>query len=342
MDSVGLLFKAPCLKIFGYLRQKHRTAMDKKRTYRIKNWSDYNKSLIQRGDITLWCSDDAVQSWVLPNEGKRGRPTIYSDEAILCALMIKVVYRLPLRALEGFLVSLLGLLGVLLPVPSYTQISRRAISLGQIIERLSSKKGITDIVIDSSGLKVYGEGEWKVRQHGKSKRRTWRKIHLGFCSDSHEVVLSLLTENSVSDGEVAEKIAENMPPTVRRGYGDGAYDKSSCYKKFQELSIDWITPPQRGAILHDLSREPWMEQRNDAIRAITGLGNDEEARSLWKKLKGYHRRSLAETGIYRFKTIFGSDLKARDMRRQRAEVHAKALAMNRMTGLGMPKGVWVS
>jgi len=139
--------------------------MDKKRTYRITNWSQYNKSLIQRGDITLWCSDDAVESWVLPNEGKQGRPKMYSDEAILCALMLKGVYHLPLRALEGFLISLFGLLGALLPVPSYTQICRRAASLGQIVKRLSSKKNITDIVIDSSGLKVYGEGECAPQAH---------------------------------------------------------------------------------------------------------------------------------------------------------------------------------
>ena len=287
-------------------------------------------------------SDDAIGGWVLPNEGKRGRPIMYSDEAILCALMIKAVYRLPLRGLEGFLVSLLGLLGALLPVPSYTQICRRAAFLGQIAKRLSSKKNITDIVIDSSGLKVYGEGEWKVRQHGKSKRRTWRKIHLGICSHSQEIVLSLLTENSVSDGEAAEEMAKDMPRTVKRGCADGAYDKSNCYKKFQELGIDWITPPQRGAVLHDLRLEPWMKQRNNAIQAIAGLGNDEEARSIWKKLKGYHRRSLAETGVYRFKTIFGSSLKAREIRRQRAEAYAKSLAMNKMTRLGMPKGMWVS
>ena len=190
-------------------------------------------------------------------------------------------------------------------------------------------------------MKFLRPTRWKVRQHGKSKRRTWRKIHLGICGDSQEIVMSLLTENSVTDAEAVEEMAEEMPSTVERGYGDGAYDKSNCYKKFQELGIDLITPPQRGAILHDLKEEPWMQQRNEAIQVIAGLGDDEEARSIWKKLKGYHRRSLAETGMYRFKTLFGSDLKARDIRRQRAEVHAKALAMNEMTRLGMPKGKWM-
>lgn len=125
--------------------------MDKKRTYRIRNWGEYNRSLVQRGNITLWFSDDAIGKWVLPNAGKRGRPRIYSDDAILCALMVKVVYHLPLRALEGFLESLLSLLSVLLPIPSYTQICRRATELGQKIKRLSNSRNITDIVIDLPG-----------------------------------------------------------------------------------------------------------------------------------------------------------------------------------------------
>lgn len=314
--------------------------MDKKRTYRIRNWGEYNRSLVQRGNITLWFSDDAIGKWVLPNAGKRGRPRIYSDDAILCALMVKVVYHLPLRALEGFLESLLSLLSVLLPIPSYTQICRRATELGQKIKRLSNSRNITDIVIDSSGLKVFGEGEWKVRQHGKSKRRTWRKIHLGVCGESQEIVLSLLTENSMSDGEAAIEMADFLPKTTKKGYGDGAYDKSNCYRKFQECGIELVTPPQRGAILHDLEQEPWMRSRNDAIRTIAGLGDDDEARKIWKKLTGYHRRSLAETAMYRFKILFGSNLMARDMSRQRAEAYAKALAMNQMTRLGMTKGVW--
>lgn len=316
--------------------------MDKKRTYRIRNWREYNRSLIQRGNITLWVSDDSLGQWVLSNSGARGRPRMYSDEAILCALMVKAVYRLPLRALEGFLDALLSLLGALLPVPSYTQICRRAVHLGQKVQRLSSKRNITDIVIDSSGLKVFGEGEWKVRQHGKSKRRTWRKIHLGVCKDSQELVLSLLTENSVSDGEAAIEIAGHLPRTVKRGYCDGAYDKSSCYQKFESLGIELITPPQRGAVARDLKREPWMRSRNQAIKAIAGLGNDDEARKIWKRLTGYHQRSIAETAMHRFKALFGGQMAARDIRRQRAELYAKSVAINKMTRLGMPRGVWDS
>jgi len=316
--------------------------MDKKLTYRIRNWAEYNRSLVERGNITIWFSDNALEKWVLPNTGKRGRPKTYSNDAILCALMIKAVYHLPLRALEGFIQSLLFLLGALLPVPSYTQICRRAKGLGQKIKCLSAKRNITDIVIDSSGLKVFGEGEWKVRQHGKSKRRTWRKIHLGVCVDSQEIVISLLTENSVSDGEAATEMVDVLPQTTKRGYGDGAYDKSPCYRKFRQRGIELITPPQRGAVLRDLEEEPWMKKRNEAIRTVTGLGNDEEARAIWKKLIGYHQRSLVETAMHRFKTLFGSNLMAREYSHQKAEIYAKSVVMNKMTQLGMPKGIWMS
>ena len=154
--------------------------------------------------------------------------------------------------------------------------------------------------------------------------------------------MSLLTDNAMSDGKAVTDMATVMPKTVKRGYGDGAYDKGPCYQIFKKRGSRLITPPQRGAVLHSLAKEPWMKDRNEAIRAITGLGNDEEARKIWKNLAGYHRRSLAETAMYRFKTLFDDKLAARDLRRQKAELYAKSVAMNMITKLGMPKGVWVS
>jgi hypothetical protein len=312
-----------------------------KKKYSIRNWSEYNRGLVNRGSITIWFSEDAIERWLAKNCSKRGRPKIYSDEAILCALVIKAVYRLPFRALRGFILSIVQLLGLTLPVPCYTRICRRAAELGQQIERLGIKRP-TDIVFDSSGLKVYGEGEWKVRQHGKSKQRTWRKIHLALCPDSHEIVLSYLSKNNEADCEAVPKMKDRLPRSVKRSYGDGAYDKESCYREFHRAGIDPIIPPQRGAVLHNLIKEPWMKSRNDAIRAIAGLGNDDEARKIWKKLMGYHRRSLGETGFYRWKSLFGGDLKSRKIANQRGEVYAKSIALNKMTTLGMPKGKWVA
>jgi hypothetical protein len=131
-----------------------------KAKYRVRNWRDYNRSLVQRGNITVWFSPDAIDKWLAAPTGKRGHPSIYSDDAILTALLIRFVFHLPLRALEGFLFSLVSALRLHLHTPSYSQICRRAQLLGKKLERLTKRK-ITDLVIDSTGLKVYGEGEWK-------------------------------------------------------------------------------------------------------------------------------------------------------------------------------------
>lgn len=309
--------------------------------YHIRNWAEYNRALVNRGSLTIWFSHDVVEKWNAEPTAKRGRPRTYSDEAILCALMIKAVYKLPFRALRGFMLSMIGLLGLCLHVPCYTRICRRAAELGQEIKRFGNKR-ITDIVFDSSGLKVYGEGEWKVKKHGKSKRRTWRKIHLAVCPDSHNIVVSYLGKNSEADCEVMPKVARHLPRSVERSYGDGAYDTECCHAEFHALGIEAIVPPKRGSILHDLESEPWMKNRNDAIRAIVGLGNDDEARKIWKILAEYHRRSLGETGFYRWKTIFGDKLQSRKLANQRGEVYAKSMALNKMTALGMPKGEWVA
>jgi len=311
-----------------------------KKKYRIRNWPEYNKALVNRGSITVWFSKDVIEKWNAKPTSQRGRPKIYSDKAILFALMIKAVYRLTFRALQGFMLSVIALLGLSLRIPCYTRICRRAAKLGQEIKRFAHRK-ITDVVFDSSGLKVYGEGEWKVKKHGKSKRRIWRKIRLAVCPNSHTIVMSYLGENNEADCEVIPKMAPHLPKSVKRSYGDGAYDTESCYREFHDLGIESIIPPKRGAILHDLIKEAWMENRNNAIRAIVGLGDDDEARKLWKILSGYHRRSLGETAFYRWKTLFGGNLQSRKLANQRGEVYAKSMVLNTMTALGMPKGTWV-
>jgi Transposase DDE domain len=311
-----------------------------KTKYLIRNWAEYNRALINRGSLSIWFSEDLIEKWNAQPSSRRGRPRKYSDDAILCALMIKAVYKLPFRALRGFMLSIVGLMGLSLQIPCYTRICRRAAELGQEIKRFGSKK-VTDIVFDSSGLKVYGEGEWKVKKHGKGKRRTWRKIHLAVCPDSHNIVIGYLGENSEADCEAVPKMVKHLPRSVRRGYGDGAYDPGSSRVEFHNCNIDLVAPPRRGAILHDLEREPWMKNRNDAIRAIRGLGNDEEARKIWKILSEYHTRSLGETAFYRWKTLLGDKLQSRKLKNQRGEVYAKSRALNTMTALGMPKGEWV-
>ena len=306
-----------------------------KAKYCIRNWKDYNRSLVQRGSITVWFSEDAIDKWLAAPTGKRGRPTTYSEDAILTALLIRFVFHLPLRALEFFLASLVSVMGLSLPSPSYSQICRRAQLLGRNLKRLT-KRTISDLVIDSTGLKVYGEGEWKVRQHGASKRRTWRKLHLAICPDTNEILFVKLAANKTADHKIYPQFVRRAPKTVERTYGDGAYDRAECYRANFHHGSNSIIPPQKKARYRPNAPD-YLQQRNHAVLEIHGLGGDTDARKLWKVLKSYHLRSLAETGMYRFKALFGDKLRSRIFQNQQAEAYVKSVALNKMTCLGMPK-----
>jgi IS5 family transposase len=230
-----------------------------------------------------------------------------------------------------------------LPVPSYTQICRRAKILGKTVHRLCklSHKRPTDIVFDSTGLKVYGEGEWKVRQHGISKRRTWRKFHIGIDPKSGEILTMRLTDNGKADAQVAETMLKDMPKSVKRVTGDKAYDRFRFRRCVYERGASNGTPPSINAKVHMHSQDAAVRERNTAIIEIVGLGGDDLASKLWKKLTGYHQRSLVETAMYRVKQLFGERLRSRCIERQYVESYVKCLALNTMTRLGMPKGYWM-
>jgi hypothetical protein len=310
--------------------------MKDKTKYKIVNWSEYNRSLINRGSLTFWFSKDSLKKWKsTKHTNAKGRPEIYSDDAILCALILRQVFNLPLRGLQGFIASVFNMLNLDLPVPGYTQICRRSKTLGHMLKKLSNKK-ITDIVFDSSGLKVYGEGEWKVRTHGKGKRRTWRKIHMGLCPHTQEIMLCELTHNNKSDAQVAEKLLDQVIETIDRVYGDGAYDDRQFREKVYLKGGRCLIPPPRNATYKG-TVEGWERQRDANIAEIIGLGGDELARKLWKKLSGYHQRSLVETAFSRIKRILGPNLKAHLFENQMIEAQIKCLIINKMTSLGMPQ-----
>jgi hypothetical protein len=308
--------------------------------YKVRNWSQYNESLKKRGSLSLWISEDAIEKWQSPkNSHFIGAPQQYSDDAILCIMALKVVYSMPYRQLIGFVQSIFVLMQVTLKIPHFTTVATRAKQLGKYCKRIS-KNSPTDLVFDSSGFKIYGEGEWKVRQHGKQKRRRWKKFHIGVCPSTHEIVVAEVTELETADCEVGPKLLKKAPRSVKRVIGDGAYDTWDCYKNAYENGQKLIVPPRAGAIFNE-KEEPWQQARNDAILQIIGLGNDEEAIKLWKKLVGYHDRSLVETAFSRFKGIFGSRLFSRSIDNQEVELKLKAYVLNEMTKMGMPRGVMV-
>lgn len=308
--------------------------------YKVRNWSQYNESLKKRGSLSLWISEDAIEKWHSPKDPHFiGAPQQYSDEAILCMMALKVVYNMPYRQLIGLILSIFAFMKVILKVPHFTTVATRAKSLGKHFKRLS-KVCPTDLVFDSSGFKIYGEGEWKVRQHGKQKRRRWKKFHIGICPKTHEIIVAEVTELEAADCEIGPKLLKRAPRSVKRAIGDGAYDTWNCYRTAYDNGQQLIVPPREGAMYNEVN-EQWMSARNNAICQIIGLGNDEEAINLWKKMVGYHTRSLVETSFSRLKGIFGSNLFSKSSENQYVELMIKAQAMNKMTQQGMPHGVMI-
>ena len=304
-----------------------------KKKYKIKNWSDYNESLKQRGTMEVWINDDILDKWAALPSGKPGAQPIYSDLAIQIVLQVGKVFHQKLRQTEGLLENVFRLMNVKLSVPDYSTVSRRGANLNILLTKKAKKKGEKLIVvIDSTGLKVYGEGEWKVRQHGVSKRRTWRKAHL-MVADDGEIRAAELTENNIADCDAFENLLNQEAGEIDTVAGDGGYDKGKVYHACQKRKIkNILIPPQKNAKikLHgNLKGEP--HPRDENLRQIR-----KTSRKRWKETSGYHVRSLAETMMFRFKTILGDKLNARKFKNQVTEFLISASIMNKITSLGMP------
>ena len=297
--------------------------------YKILNWSSYNESLKQRGSITLWFSSNAIESWEYTGKRMRGGKLIYSDTAIKTCLIIRKIYGLKLRQTEGFMNSLVRLLNIECPIPDYSRLSRRAKTLKISLKKFKKGEHL-DIVVDSTGLKVYGEGEWKVRKHGWSKHRTWRKLHLGMNPDTHEIVAEILTDNGVDDGKVVDDLLKEVPANIKNFRGDGAYDKIKVRTLLTEMDVGQIIPPQHNAVINSKSN-PALKTRDDSIKRIAEVGRAE-----WKKEIGYHKRSLGEVAMFRYKTILGDKLMSRKFENEVIEARIGCLILNEMTKLGMP------
>lgn len=307
-----------------------------KKSYSIKNWRAYNESLVRRGDVTFWFSEDVVDAWEHENdEKKNGRPFTYSDVAIESLLTIRELFRLPYRQTEGLGRALAKLMGAQIVIPHHTSLQKRGCKLGVAIN-LQNVQGPIDVVVDSTGLKVFGEGEWKTRQHGVGKRRTWRKLHLAVDPATHAIVAHVLTENHQHDADQVESLLEQVEVEVETFYGDGAYDQWKVYDALQENSTWAIIPPRKNAKIkqHGNSAEEPL-QRDECLRQIRRDG-----RKAWKESIGYHRRSLAETAMSRLKTAFGERLKNRTTKNQIVEAALRCKLLNWFVMLGMPLSLW--
>jgi len=293
---------------------------------RIRDWHHYNKALVSRGSLTLWVEQHALDAWRDSSPStRRGRRRTYTDLAISCALTLRELYQLPLRSTQGLVSSLLRLLGTQLPAPHYSTLSRRAMRLEINLPRIN--KGPLHLAIDSTGVKVYGEGEWKVRLHKAERRRTWRKLHLAIDHATQEVVSLSMTDKDVLDRVEVARLLKAVEGEVREVLGDGAYDFEVCHRAIHQRGARAVIPPKKGA---SLRKAPHFKERNEAVERAREVGKEQ-----WKKEAGYHRRSLVETAMMRIKRLFSDRLKAREWSRQETELRLRCAMLNRMTALGM-------
>jgi hypothetical protein len=300
--------------------------------HRIRNWPDYSAGLKQRGSLTFWISSDVLENWeVKEKTGQPGATCTYTNQAIVTMVSLKSVFGLPGRALCGFVESIFQLMGVSLSVPDHTTVSRRLQGL-EVTLPIVPKEGKRHVVIDSTGIKVYGEGEWKARQHGVSKRRTWRKLHLAVDEATGEILSAVVTDNSCHDSEVLGELLDEIAEPISQVDADGAYDTAYCYDYIEEREAIAGIPPQRNAKiwLHGNRKTP-PHPRDENLRRIRLVG-----RAKWKREINYHRRSISETTMFRVKTAFGGKVSSRKLNRQVNELKVQALVLNRMIQVAKP------
>ena len=294
---------------------------------RARNWQALDAAHRRRGELltVVFSPDDTA--WQRPAYHQRtGTPRLYSDALIEALLTVKLMLRLSLRAVEGFARGMARIAGADWPIPNYSTLSRREakldVDLGSKMQ--PGKKHI--LMVDSTGLKVFGEGEWKVRQHGVDKRRTWRKIHLLVDRETGDVVAVEVTENNVHDGTVLPAL---LPADLDGDFvlGDGAYHTRPAHREVFAKGGTLLSPPAKNARPwkphHWVKDERALRFRNGQLTHLQRLG-----RTQWKKQSGCSRRSYVEAMMHRLKSITGDRLAARTLERQKVEVRLRCKALN--------------
>ena len=314
-----------------YRHPKYKTA------YRVRNWREYEQSLRDRGDITLWISPEAIAAWRAPMTGKRGAQPIYADIAIETALALRLLFHLPLRQTEGFLGAVLRLMGLSLPSPDHTTLSRRHATV--VIRRQvdHAPQGPIDLIVDGTGLKVCGQGEWHSQKHGEKKTKRWKKLHIGVNAQGR-IVASTVTESQEQDPSQVPELLSQVDCVIDRFIGDGIFDQAPVYAAVEDHSpgARVIIPPRKDAVLSSMASIA-PTQRDQHVLAI-----ESEGRSAWKRTSGYYAQSQAENAFSRFKRTFGGGLRSKRDASQEREAALACELLNRMQALGRPESYAVS
>src|SRR3954464_2014406 len=321
-------------------RQKHK----------VTNWPAYDGSLRQRGSLTVWFTDEAITAWEAEPRSTRGARPWYSELAILTALTFKAVFRLAYRQTEGLIGSLIRLLGLTLPVPDHTTLCRRAETL-EVPRPKPRGAGADDaaggadggaeplhLLVDSTGLKLIGAGEWLVEKHGTKRRRSWRNLHLGVDAETGRIVAATLADRDEDDASQVGPLLDQVEAPVPSATADGAYDQESVYadvaERHPEAAI--IVPPRATAVASQTAASA-PTQRDRHLQLIA-----ERGRRAWQTASGYTTRARAETAISRYKRVIGDELRSHTEERRATEMDVAVHVLNRMLELGRPNYVRIA
>ena len=309
-----------------------------KQRRRVTNWAEYDAALRQRGSLTVWFTEEAVAAWEAEPRTTPGGQPHYSSLAITTALTLKAVFRLALRQTEGLIGSVIRLLGLDLSVPDHTTLSRRAETLEVPRPRSDSRTEAgrdpepVHLLVDSTGLKLCGAGEWLVEKHGTRTRRAWRKMHLGVDAETGRIVAATLTDRDVDDASQVGPLLDQVDGQIASFTGDGAYDQDGVYTSVAERhpAAAIIVPPRATAV-PSRTAETAPTQRDRHLDLIA-----EKGRMGWQKASGYNWRARAEATIGRFKRVIGDGLRSHTEERRATEMDVAVHVLNRMLDLGRP------
>ena len=301
-----------------------------------RNWSQYDRSLRNRGDITLWFSQEAIKAWTPKPKGNPGRQRIYSELAIETVLTLRLLFHLPLRQAEGFVCSIISLMRLDLSTPDHTTLSRRSKTLKPLLNARINPGEPLHVVVDSTGLSIHGEGPWSRYKHGGKRRRGWRKLHITV-DQNGQILSTSLTDETTKDAIEIPRLLIDIDGPICSFTADGAYDEQPVYQAVLDHSKDAsiVIPPRTNAVGSATGGDEWI-QRDNHIHKIRRDGIYS-----WRRESGYYRQSTGENGFYRYQAIIGRKLRARDENARLVEVILGCKILNRCLDLGRSESVRV-
>lgn len=300
-----------------------------------RDWPAYNNSLVNRGYLTIFVSKDFAKTWYVKyddtTQRQRGGQPKYTGEAITALLSLRFVFKQPLRAMEGFAKSLVDMMKLDIDIPDYTTLSNKLKEMKIRLPLLTNSKTGHVVSIDSTGLKIHGQGEWNRKKHSQTDRRQWVKLHLTVDNESMQILAVESTADDVHDCEIFNQLIEALPEYIDKVLGDGAYDTVDAYKKSGDNGINLVALPRDNAVVDTKSIDPHILRRNEHVERYQNKGI-----YAWANKNSYWDRNRAETTMSRFKTTFSGTLASRKVESQQNEIIIKCEILNKFASITMP------